>query len=126
MSSAEDGSMCRVGNDHANHGDDAMTIELPEILGPQNLDGGFFGTTRRNTGCSDEEARDAWDDVSVDVLLDFGLTSEETRDFLDSKSGRHIADAMTDGDRKISGDLPAWTGREVKSFLKGRRQGAGR
>jgi len=103
-----------------------MNDDTPEILAPQNPDGGFCGTTRLNTGCSEEEARDAWDDVSVDVLLDFGLTSEETRDFLDSKHGRHIADAMTDGDRKISGDLPAWTGREVRAFLKARRQGAGR
>jgi len=123
MSSERHGFMCRVGNDHANHGDDAMTIELPEILAPQNRDGGFCGTTRLNTGCSEEEA---WDDVSMEVLVGFGLTSEETRDFLDSKAGRHIADAMTDGDRKISGDLPAWTGREVKAFLKARRQGAAR
>jgi len=103
-----------------------MNDATPEILGPQIPDGGVFGTTRLNTGCSEDEARDIWDDVSREVLVEFGLTSGEARDFLDSKSGRHLVDAMTDENRKMTCDLPAWTGGEVKAFLKSQRQGAGR
>ena len=88
------------------------THDMPEILATRNEAWGFFGTTLSNTGCSDA---DIWDDVSCELIHEFGLTSEQACDFLDSRDGRHLADAMTH-DGWISGPLPAWTRRSITRF----------
>jgi hypothetical protein len=95
------------------------THDMPEILATRNEAWGFFGTTLSNTGCSDADARDIWDDVNCELIHEFGLTSEQARDFLDSRDGRHLADAMTH-DGWISGPLPTWTRRSIIRFLKPR------
>lgn len=54
------------------------THDMPEILATRNEAWGFFGTTLSNTGCSDADAREIWDDVSCELIHEFGLTTEQT------------------------------------------------
>lgn len=90
---------------------------MESICKTNNQEWGFFGTCRSNTGCSIEQAEDIWNDVGIDLIVNFGMTGEQARDFLDSKIGRHIADSMTVGN-EIKGELPAWAGTSIQNFLK--------
>lgn len=56
-----------------------------------NQEWGFWGTSVRNG----YDAELAWDTVSRFLAENFDLTSEQTRDVLDSRFGRHLSDDLS-------------------------------
>ena len=87
------------------------------MLTSQNKEWGFWGAVVNNTGCNGETAQAIWDDVVFELIHDYGFTAPQAVQFLDSRTGRHIADAMTEGDT-ITRDLPAWAETSMRHFFK--------
>lgn len=69
-----------------------------EILESQNLEHGFWGTTRLDHEESETQKR--WNIAFETLALLSGKPSEEIREFLDGRMGRHIADDCFDKDVK--------------------------
>lgn len=61
-----------------------------QILTSNNETWGFWGTSVDNG----LDAREAWEIAFNHYSEVYGLTAEQTRDFLDSRMGRHIADQL--------------------------------
>lgn len=62
-----------------------------EILKTENKDWGFWGTSDRNG----YDAALTWDAASRFLAAEFELTPEQTRDVLDARFGRHLADDLS-------------------------------
>lgn len=62
------------------------------MLTTNNEDWGFFGTARQQNG--EAFAKQAWEAAFNHVQEWMGWSDEITRDFLDSRRGRHYADTM--------------------------------
>lgn len=62
-----------------------------EILKTENKDWGFWGTSDRNG----YDAALTWDVASRFLAAEFELTPEQTRDVLDARFGRHLADDLS-------------------------------
>ncbi len=62
------------------------------MLTTNNEEWGFFGTARQQNGVT--FAKQAWKVAFNHVQEWMGWSDEMTRDFLDSRSGRHYADTM--------------------------------
>lgn len=79
-----------------------------EILESQNLEHGFWGTTRLYY--EENETQKRWDIAFETLALLSGKPSEEICEFLDSIMGRHIADDCFDKDVKqvIMRNYYAW------------------
>jgi hypothetical protein len=77
---------------------DALATEegIEEVLEPKNTDYGFWGTIASQP--SKELADKAWAEALPKVQRAFKLKPEEARAVLDSKIGRHMADAWLNGD----------------------------
>lgn len=54
---------------------------------------GFFGTTVSNEGASTEQAAADFNEAALAVVEALEITTSEARELLDSRLGRHIADA---------------------------------
>jgi len=81
----------------------------------KNQEHGFYNEARIN-GMADKLLASTFNRVASTLVSQFKLTPQQARDFLDSRDGRHLADAMiTDGNL---GPMPAWLGSQVKRFLK--------
>jgi hypothetical protein len=61
------------------------------ILPTANLEWGFWGTSERNG----YDAPMAWDAASRALAEAFKLSPEQTRDLLDARFGRHLADDLS-------------------------------
>jgi hypothetical protein len=61
------------------------------ILPTQNQDWGFWGTSIRNG----YDAELTWDTASQFLAAEFDLTPEQSRDVLDARFGRHLADDLS-------------------------------
>lgn len=70
---------------------------------------GFWGAAA-TTGRLDVQA--AWDEVAAYVMAEHGLTADQARQLLDSRFGRHLADAMASGGSvaAIAARWPEWFG----------------
>ena len=64
---------------------------------------GFFGTTIENEGASEAEAAADFDQAACELVSLYGLTDEQARDVLDSRTGRHLADDRRPGE--LAADL---------------------
>ena len=69
-----------------------------EILESQNLEHGFWGTTRLDYEESETQKR--WNIAFETLALLSGKPTEEIREFLDGRMGKHIADDCFDKDVK--------------------------
>jgi len=79
---------------------------------------GFFGSFLHNTGQdSPGGAAAAFDSVLTDLVRRYGMSEIDARDFLDSKCGRHLADA-TVGSHGFVANYPTWLGKETKRWRK--------
>ena len=61
------------------------------ILSTENKEWGFWGTSVRNG----YDAELTWDAASCFLAKEFDLTAEQTRDVLDARFGRHLADDLS-------------------------------
>ncbi len=86
-----------------------------EIKKTNNQEWGFFGTCIVNTNCTLAQAETIWNQACALLMSDYGLNGNQSRDLLDSKTGRHFADAMTCGD-KIVVSLPSWAHISISEF----------
>jgi hypothetical protein len=62
-----------------------------EILATANKEWGFWGTAERNG----YDAALTWSAASKCLITEFDLTSEQARDVLDARFGRHLADDLS-------------------------------
>ena len=69
--------------------EDAM--KNPKPLRTANHEWGFWGTSMQ----SGYDAPMAWDATSQFFANEFSLTPEQTRDLLDARFGRHLADDLS-------------------------------
>jgi len=61
------------------------------ILKTQNEDWGLWGTAKT----SGQDAQKLWDECPNWLIDNYRVTPEQARTFLDSRDGRHLADALT-------------------------------
>lgn len=66
-------------------------MEKIEILATANKDWGLWGTSVHN----DYDPQMTWEVVSRFLMAEFELTAEQTRDVLDARFGRHLADDLS-------------------------------
>lgn len=66
----------------------------PTVLSSQNTEWGFWGTIRRHESEPDADVARAWELASRAIAAATGASPEGVRDFLDSRQGRHFADAV--------------------------------
>lgn len=64
-------------------------------LKSKNIDWGFSGTMSTNYGLSRKMIADLFNKVVVEVAKVFKTEKSIARDFLDSRAGRHLADALS-------------------------------
>lgn len=90
----------------------------PAPLPTENEAWGFWGTcyswseSANGASYASEFTATSWQKASRHLIDDLGLSPELAREFLDSRMGRHFADAWcTDG-------IPAWLENTVRRFVK--------
>jgi len=79
---------------------------------------GFFDTLRSNLKLSETEIENAFDRAARFTATRLEMTTEAARRFLDSKLGRHLADAFSAGDKieeKLDSLYGSWK-RDVREF----------
>jgi hypothetical protein len=76
------------------------------ILPTRNEEWGFFGTIGRSENAAADPAT-AWDIAFARIAETTGAAPEGVRDFLDSRHGRHFADAVANGLWKGEAPEPA-------------------
>lgn len=62
-----------------------------EILPTENKEWGFWGTAERNG----YDAELTWKAASNFLMAEFELTTEQARDVLDARFGRHLSDDLS-------------------------------
>lgn len=68
-----------------------------QVLKSENTEWGFYGTIRGgNRGDKDFEWERAFNYIKAETVDGIPLSPEETRGFLDSKAGRHLADSINE------------------------------
>lgn len=66
------------------------------LISTQNESYGFFGTSQSNYGLSVREAARLFNAVAQHMVASgFAPSADAARDFLDSRYGRHFADALS-------------------------------
>lgn len=88
----------------------SSTSKMPKS---SNKEWGFYGTIRSNLGVGDSEADNLWDKVGSMMIDRYGLTPDQAKLFLDTSSGRHLADSMTGSGRKLKDSLPEWLDKTI-------------
>jgi len=87
------------------------------MITTQNHAWGFYGTLMLNEGMNETEAAAAFDAFASEVLVGkYGMNEDEARDFLDSKIGRHLADAMCTRRGFSMAYVPGWLGDEIRRW----------
>lgn len=86
----------------------------------QNPEWGFYGTTVQNLDATDEQAARLFAQAGVAVAKHLAAsriaaTPEQVRAYLDSRCGRHLADAINATVSK-NDKLPSWMARDWKRF----------
>lgn len=71
-----------------------------KILKTQNKEYGFWGTTELHY--SNKETQDRWNDAFEILVQLSGKSPESIREYLDSRSGRHLADECYGNDVKAT------------------------
>lgn len=66
-------------------------MEKVNILPTNNQEWGLWGTSIHN----DYHPQMTWEAVSRFLMAEFNLTAEQTRDVLDARFGRHLADELS-------------------------------
>lgn len=66
-----------------------------KILKTQNEEWGFWGTTLNNY--NEKKTQKRWNEAFEILLTLSGKSSEEIREYLDSRSGRHLANSCNEG-----------------------------
>lgn len=74
-----------------NYREEGHKIMKTEILKTGNQDWGFFGTTKTNY--SDKETQKRWNEAFKTLIKLSGKPAIDIREYLDSRSGRHLADS---------------------------------
>lgn len=99
-----------------------MNANADKTIETQNESWGFFGTLRMNSEytITEEQAAKLFDATARKLMAEFGLTADFAREYLDSRDGRHLADAMMQSDYTL-GMLPIWTYKSIRSFRKASR-----
>lgn len=69
---------------------------MTKVLETKNESWGFFGTT--NVRYSYKQTQEKWDEAFKILVKLSGLSAEIVRRYLDSKAGRHLADACYESD----------------------------
>jgi hypothetical protein len=67
---------------------------LPTIRS-ENKEWGFYGTSKRNFGLSDEDTQTLFEVAAKLNAINDDKTISDTIEFLDSRQGRHYADSLT-------------------------------
>jgi len=83
----------------------------------QNKSWGFSGTTGSNCDAGPNACADAFARMGELLVSEFGISAETAQEFLDSRGGRHLADAVCHrngtADVRFS-PLPKWTRSEIR------------
>jgi hypothetical protein len=83
-------------------------------LPTRNESWGFFGTVETALESTYEAERQY--EAAQRALMTLGLTAEQARDYLDSRDGRHLADAALGTCHSVL-EVP-WLAKSIRGFLK--------
>lgn len=91
-------------------------------LKTRNPDFGFYATAQGNYSLSGAEQDAAWEAAMAALIERHGAEAEDVRNFLDSRYGRHFADALTFFDRdSVTAALAAYrAGKNPRSMTEAR------
>ena len=90
------------------------------MITTENHAWGFYGTLRSNEGMDDTEAAAAYHAVASEILVGkYGMEEDEARRLLDSKIGRHLADAMHTRKGFSMAYVPGWLPEEILRWYAG-------
>ena len=94
---------------------------MARILETKNEGWGFYGTTKME--CNESQTKERWTEAFTTLIKFSNLQPEVIRRFLDSKYGRHLADACYKNDvEKVIKEWwkKGWIPKEI--FLKNYQQ----
>lgn len=99
-------------------GRNSKVLFVSPLFTTENTEWGFYGTVSRSQfGSTRAECVAHFAAVCFELVTVHGLDAEHAVAFLDSRSGRHVADFMTDGD-EFGTETPGWLAAEVLHFKR--------